>query len=120
MRLYGEEDYNTLCGWMEKRGLKMCPEGFLPSLGYIIDNKACGFIHKTDSDVCYLDTLIANPDEDTDEAIDEIVEELCNTVKSLGYKSVISMTRLPEVVDRAKRHGFVELSGYTTIVKYLK
>ena len=93
MRDYKESDYKDLQKWMEGFGQKMMPSNFLPKLGLIIEGKACGFIQQTDSDVCYLDTLIANPDEEHDEALDEIVVELLKRVKENGYKVVIGLSK---------------------------
>lgn len=119
MRDYKESDYKDLQKWMEGFGQTMMPSNFLPKLGLIIEGKAAGFIQQTDSDVCYLDTLIANPDEEHDEALDEIVVELLKRVKENGYKVVIALTKRQKVSERAEKLGFAVSTEYDVMFKKL-
>lgn len=97
----------------------MCPPNHLPNLGYIVDDKAVGFLYQTDSAVAYLDLIIANKDVPHNDAINEIVEKLCEVAKLMGVEVIISMSKVGAVVDRSLKHNFVSTDEYTVMFKKL-
>lgn len=119
MRRYNEEDYPTLGRWASQYGIELCSPRRLPKVGYIIDDKACGFLYQTDSDICYLDLIIANKEQPHDDELDMIVDALCDYAKSEGYNMVIALTRHKVVIDRAVRHRFETSTDHTIVYKQL-
>lgn len=86
----------------------MGPE-YLPKVGFVVPGVAMGFLYQTDSKVCHIEALVANPKasgKDRSNAIDEVVHAIIAEAKQLGFKALQGQTSLPVIVERAKRFGF--------------
>ncbi len=69
-----------------------------------------GFLYQTDSKVCYIDGLLANPSiskTQRSEAIDQVVKAIIKAAKHLGFKYLLGTTKVKEVETRAiMKHQF--------------
>lgn len=86
----------------------------LPQLGYIVPGKAAGFLYRTDSSLCWIESLVASKQlskEERSEALDAIVMALARDARRLGFKTMMGLTQLEAVVQRALRLGFVYVDG---------
>ena len=96
--------------WAKAWKMNPYPEGYLPTVGYIVPDVACAFLFATDSDVSYIEAVLSNKDAnevDKDAAIDAITEAIVATAKDIGSKWLIGASSHLAVIDRAiDRHGF--------------
>ena len=122
IRKYKDSDYNELQSWQHARGLNMPAQIYLSNMGFIVPNKAAGFLYTTNSGVCHLEMIMSNPDidkQDRDIAINKIVELAIFTSQALGYKVITSTTTIDAIVERAKQHGFTVEQNHSLLIKKL-
>jgi hypothetical protein len=108
-----EQHFAEVLRWFQLFGETMVPEA-LPQTGYIVPGVAAGFLYRTDSSVCWVESLVANkevPKEERTRALDAIVIALCQDAKKLGFKLVLGSTQLDAVVKRAQRLGWSYMGG---------
>ena len=95
---------------------------FLPKIGFVKPGVAMGFLYQTDSAVCHIEALVANPNvsgAERTKGIDEVVMAIADEARKLGFKAMQGSTSLPAIVERAKRLGFVhdpEPSWFVTLM----
>jgi hypothetical protein len=121
MKQYYPSDYHKIQQWCKSQGVMAPGEGDLSSTGFINNHAVC-FIYLTNSSVAYLETLIADniSDKHTKSiCIDEVIEACLKLAKELGYKTVLSNTKIQQVIDRSDRFGFKPLIGYSTLINRL-
>lgn len=85
------------------------PDGYLPTVGYIVPEVAVAYLFVTDSDVAYMEAVLSNPeasDEDRGNAIDVIADAIVAAAKECGSKWLIGASNVMPLIDRAERHGF--------------
>lgn len=122
IRKYLDSDYIQLQSWQKARGLNMPEHGYLSNIGFIVPNKASGFLYTTNSNICHLEMLCSNPDinkKDRDEAINSIVFAIIDTAKQLGFKVITSTTQIEAVKQRSLLHGFYPEEGHVKLIKML-
>lgn len=123
IRRYEDSDYEQISSWQHARGLNMPESGYLSNIGFIIPNKASGFLYTTNSNICHLEMLIANPSinkKDRDEALDLIVTAVIDTATNLGFKVITSTTTIEAVKQRSELHGFYSEESHTLLIKKLQ
>jgi hypothetical protein len=121
-RMFQPKDYSQIERWGCARDVAPPPIGLLSDLGLIVDDVAAGFLYITNSDICFLEGFITNPEADKNdrhEALNGITLELINLAKEAGCKLIKCDTRLDKIVTRAKDFGFVELGQYKTFIREL-
>lgn len=109
MRNFRRDDYQTLCEWMAKRGRQGPEFIFLPPIGLIEDNVACGFLIQCDNKCGILDFFITNPNiprAERIETIDKIAESLIFIAGLNGLSLLKCDTMAESIKEMAKRHGF--------------
>lgn len=114
--------YGMISKWWKAHGMEAPKIHELPELGLIADDIAAGFLYKTDSSVCMIEALIANPEKPTgvrNEALDLVVTELCREAREMGFKKIYGFTRLESVLDRAVSHDFKSGGIWHLIAKEL-
>ena len=102
-------DYETLCMWWKQHEWLPVPVQCLPMTGFIVDGLAAGFLYKTDSNIAWLEWVVANKESDKEErskAIDLVVDELILRAKELGYTRIFTSTNNPKLEARYHKHGF--------------
>jgi hypothetical protein len=102
VRRYEPKDYTQIYGWYEKRSLESIPPNFLPEIGFIVDGVGAGFLYKTDSLVCIIDSAITNPDSDKEirkNMILKLADRLVKEADNLGFKYVFTNTSFESLKD---------------------
>lgn len=120
MRTFAAYDYETLCGWMKKRGLGAPPADCLPPTGLIEDNVACGFLIKCDNGFGVLDFFISNPampGHVRAVALDDIASALIDTARRAGITNLKCDTDIQSVYKLAVKHGFHAIGSYKSMVR---
>ena len=108
-----ELHFEHVKGWLQHWNESMTPEA-LPKTGFIIPDKAVGFLYRTDSSMALIENLVARPGlsrEERNEAVDAIVTAVCEEAARQGFKTLLGYTVLDAVVKRAQRHGFLYVAG---------
>jgi hypothetical protein len=99
-------------------GVVMSPD-FLPKVGFVVPDIAMGFLYQTDSKVCHIEGLVANPLVSRDlrtSAVDAVVLAIIKEARALGFRALHGTTSLRAVVDRAQRLGFyVDDEKYSSV-----
>lgn len=85
---------------------------------------ACGFLFKTNSTVCWIEYIVANPNIKSEEVRHEgvklVLNKLFNVAKELGYIVAFSSIKHEKLIDIYKNSGFIEGSkGTTEMIKIL-
>ena len=120
---YNDSYYSQLQNWCEDRGFDAPDKEMLSDIGFIIPDVCVGFLYLTNSKVCYLETILSNPNSSDalrDSSIDLIVEALIQKATILNYKLILSVTKLDCIVKRALEHGFTTSSKQTLLIKVIE
>lgn len=127
-RDYTDADHRMLGMWWEMQGWATIPKEALPKTGVVVetDDKTAicaGFLYKTDSNVCLLEFIVADPLSDTMErgqALDVLIEELVDRAKQMEFVTVFTMATNTRLIDRYKEHKFqVTDRGMTHFVRHV-
>lgn len=117
VRKFQDSDFEEIQGWAKARGDAYDKDMF-PPLGFIMPGVCAYFIYETDSKVCWLENMIANPEcsnEIRDLSLDLVVTEVLREVNRLGYKKAYATTSIEKVIDRAIKHGASGIKDQTLI-----
>lgn len=115
VRRYEAKDYDRLVAMFHSHNLSAPPPSHLPSIGFIEDDTAAGFIYLTDSAIAIIDNFVTakqSKREERDKALDEIVVSLLDAAKSAGCEIVKCDTTIHAVKQRATAHGFDCIGSY--------
>lgn len=107
-----EFHYNVICKWWKAWKMPIVPINILPKTGLMINHDkipiCAGFIYSTDSDLVYVDSLVANPwldKKDRENALDIMFQALIDKTKEIGKKWIVFNTNIKSVEDRAIKFG---------------
>ena len=123
VRKYQKEDFCQISEWLINRNSLVFHPNILPENGFIVDQVAAVFLYSTDSDFCYLENLVSNPDVDSkirNEAISKMIEHAFAAASDLNFKFVLAVTDVPAVVARAVTLGAKTETNKTLLTKQLK
>lgn len=116
IREYTDNDYEMVCDWLQAKDIPRPDKNFFSSIGCVADNAAVGFLFTTNSKICYLDNIAANPNVSShlrSEAINKVICELQNKAKELGFEFAIVLADLPAMKSRFLSHGFTAFKNMT-------
>ena len=119
MRLFEPEDYQFLSQWFLKREMHV-PYVYLPSVGFIEDHFAAGFLIQTDTPVACIDFLVSNPDSDMKkrgEAIVHVVQALIDEARRRKFKALKVNSHIRSVERLSAAFGFNDLGDFRTFYK---
>ena len=133
VRQFNISDYNELVEWWSFWRFPAPTLNLLPVIdndkinGIISNingtNVACGFLYFTNSDICWIEFIVANPNvskKDRSEGLNIMIEKLCEEAKLMGFKIVFSSIKQESLINRMKNLGFIEGTiGSTELVKVL-
>lgn len=78
---------------------------------------ACGFLYKTNSSICWLEFIVANPNttnEERSNGIKKVCNEISKIAKSLGFTAIYTSVKHENLINKLKNEGFIEGSNNTT------
>jgi hypothetical protein len=124
IRFIAEDHMEMVNSWCDKWKMSHFPDGWLPTVGYIVPDVAAAWIYISDSNVAWMENVISNPDSDAaarDKSIDDIVRLLESAAKQCGTKWMLGLSDNKDVLARATDvHGFrVCPRTYNQIIKNL-
>ncbi|RKG80290.1 hypothetical protein [Corallococcus terminator] len=97
--------------WRKPWDETMTPDA-LPQTGFVVPDKAAGFLYRTDSSVALIEGIIAAPGlskEVRNEAVNAIVAAIRDEARRLGFKLLLGYSQLDAIMERAKRFGFIHV-----------
>ncbi len=122
-RPYSHRDYETLCRWWLGWDWHPVPQSSLPPTGFVTDERAAGFLYKTDSTIAWVEWVVADPlasKEDRDQSVDALLEKLFDEARQFGFATIFTSSNKPSFLSRLERHGFlVGDRGVTQLFKRL-
>lgn len=121
VREYTKNDYAEVSSWFHARNIKIT-EDYLPEHGFIVQNKAAGFIYSTDSNWCIFECFIGNPDAartDRQEALRAIVPEMIKKAKNMGFKQAFGFAVSQTMLKIGMENEFKFVETCSTIVREL-
>lgn len=107
--------------WPEKHNFPLPPPEFLPDVGFIVDDTACGFLYISNSKIGWVEWVYSNPEkpkEQRADALDMLFKLLEITAKELGIRVLFSASAIPAYKSILERNGF-EITD-KDVVHYLK
>jgi hypothetical protein len=123
-RMLEDKDYETLCEWWRWHRFPAPPKDFLPEngCGGIVISKdgidiCAGFLFLNNSKICWLEFVNSNPEyreNDRKEAIEYLIDTLCQIAKNRGYKAVFTSLKSENLIKRYENVGFQIGSKNTT------
>lgn len=121
IRRYQGKDYEQVMGWLVKRGQKKIHPDFLSEHGLIIPEKAAVWVYMTNSDVCYIENLITNPEEvERAKWIKLLLDSSIKFARDAGFKFVLSVTNNESVIAHSVTFGAKITPGQSLITLQLK
>src|SRR5262249_7948099 len=107
-RYVPEHHYESFRQWHAGRVQNAVDPASLPQVGFVVPDLAMGFLYQTDSKLCLIEALVANPaapKEQRSRALDRVLESLIDEARRLGFRVLQGQTALSAVVDRVRRLG---------------
>jgi uncharacterized protein YrzB (UPF0473 family) len=126
------QDYDKLVKWWEYYGFPPPPKNMLPdegTCGMILydteGNEYCaGFLYETNSQLCWIEYIVANPDikdkEERKEALKLLITYLTDLADVWGNKYIFASIKHPSLKERYLECGFLLGTDNTTeLIKVL-
>lgn len=120
-RIIKEEDYNELLTWWKWHRFSPPLLEMLPNSGVMLSkegiNICAGYIYFTNSNICWIEFIVSNPnyrESDRKEAIKELIQQLGYIAKDNGFKVVYTNLKNPSLIKYFSDVGYIEGSVKTT------
>ncbi len=110
--------------WPAKHDFPLPGEDFLPDIGFIVDETACGFLYTTNSKLFFIEWVFANPQKDKElrtKALDQLFMLLQEKAHAMGAQAVLSASAIPAYSEVLERNRFkMTDNGISHYVKLLE
>lgn len=122
------KDYDKLCEWWSFWRFNPMPISSLPTTGLMVSKDGvdlcAGFIYLTNSDMCWIEFIVCNPQERNKEvreaSIIKCLNDLCGVAKEVGCRVAYSSLKHQGLQNKYLSCGFVEGSkNYNEYIKIL-
>lgn len=124
-----QNHYETLERWWKAHGWAPVPADALPKTGVVVVGGdgapiCAGFLYATDSSLCWLEWVVADPESATETrsaALDVLISSLLFIATERGFKQVFTSARHQRLIGRYEAHfGFIPAdTGMTNLIKRL-
>jgi hypothetical protein len=117
-----ERDYDTLCGWLNHHRIADPDPHFFSDCGFVVDEKAIGFLFKTNSKSCYIDHVAADPaatPADRQLALLKLFRHLEETAKADGFDMITALAKLSAMKQHFEGRQFKPFGDFTLYFKFL-
>ncbi len=117
-RMLEESDYPTLLKWWKKYDFAAPAKEFLPdngTCGIMLEDQwgkqlCAGFIYFTNSKVCWMEFIVANPEfrgrEKRNDALNQLIEYLSQFAEEEGARWIFTSVRHEGLAERYAECGF--------------
>jgi len=122
---FDPEKHTEIIGkWCDGWKIGRYPDGWLPTVGFIVPDVAYASLYISDSSVAWIENVISNPeasDEDRDKAIFDINDKIEETAIECGAKWLRGSSLRKGILERAEKRGYwIDERPSHQIVKLLK
>lgn len=114
IRNYTDADYPMLVNWWKEQKWPVIPKASLSNLGYISYQNnlptAAAFLYTTNSNLAWLEWMIANPQYDWEtrqEAIYELIDHISEEAKKQGYSILFTSVSNKRLMEKYVNKGFI-------------
>lgn len=108
-----EAHYEIAAKWWAAQSWPVIPLTHLPKTGVVVscDGKpaACAWIYKTDSAICWVEWIVADPDvrhEKRAAVLSTLISAAKMTAELMGYQSAFMTIKNQSLAGRIEAHGF--------------
>lgn len=115
--------YEMLRGWLAARNLQIPSQDLFSDCGFCVQNRAIGFLFKTNSKQAYIDHVAADPNCTSDErnsALNLLFDVLLDEAKSGGVRLVTALATLPAMKARFENLLFKPYGNFTLYYKVME
>lgn len=117
--------YAEVAGWWSRHKWPIIAPKMLPRTGIMVREEATnvcvGWIYCTDSTMCWLEFIVANPDAPGKlrfKALDLLIETLSGHAKDMGFEVVFSSLQHKGLMKKFVKAGYVKTDeGVTHFVR---
>lgn len=120
VELFKEEHLPEINSWLSRRDMGRIYLRDLPSIGYIENDIAAGFLVETNCTTAVLDFFFSNPKaskEERSNSILEIADALIEAAQLYGFKRVKFQSKIESVINIGEKIGFEETGTFRSFVK---
>ena len=110
VRIYTEADRPLVSKWFDGHDSAMLDEEFLPTRGFIVDERIVGWVYLSDSRLAMCGWVVSDPDspvKKTLEAAKVLVSEMSNYAHDLGYYVMYASTSVRGLGRLYESLGFI-------------
>lgn len=114
IRRYTHRDYPMIKEWYERRGKQAPSPAILSDMGYIADERVCGFLYLTNSNMAMIEGIISNPESVPSlrkESLTKLLGYMIDTSLLLGYENIFGLTAHPSMHKQAEKFGFRQIEA---------
>lgn len=104
-------DAEMVLQWGKHHDFPLPAEAYLPDIGFMVEDIACGFLYVTNSKLAWIEWVFANPEKhetERKEAIDRVFKLLEITASQLGYACIFSASSGEFYSKVLKRNDYQE------------
>lgn len=120
-------DYLDFANWWSDWGWPVIAPDYLPPIGLVVEDgltKICaGWLYQLDAKICMIEWIVSNKDAEKKqrgEALDMLIESLCEAAKDRGFKSVFSALKTPRLIKRFEEAKFtISDTSMTHVIRRL-
>lgn len=105
--------------WYEKHKMTAPNKHLLSDLGYMVDGRVAGWLYVTNSGIAMIENIISDPDSVPSlrrESLDKLVGFMVDVALSLGYTTIVGLTKHPQIFKLGNKFGFQEMKEYKLMV----
>lgn len=119
-RKFYRTDMEQVNEWYAYRQKPVFPHSMVPGTGFIVDGVCAGFLYRSDSGMCWLDSFISNPlvpAAERAKALDAVTDALIQCAIDDGFSMIVAMTKSEAIRVRCKRYGFKGMGNFDMFVR---
>lgn len=119
-----DKHHEMVSKWLEKHSFPLPPKDYLPSVGFVVNDTACGFLYISNSKLGWIEWVFADPLKSLEErqrALDTLFALLYLKAQEFEIEALFSSSSIPAYEAVLTRNGFkVTDKNVTHFVKLLK
>lgn len=116
-------DYSEVATWWKAHGWPEIPPEALSPTGFVVDGICAGWFYKTDSKLSWIEWVVSNPSVEPEvrgAGLDALMGRLIEEGRRLGFSSMFSSISNKRLIERYKKHGFIETeTGMSNMIRRL-
>lgn len=115
MTRYKHSHFGMIADWYQKRGLPIPSPSSVGDIGWIVDNRAAGWLYITAGNIALIEGVITNPETVPSmrkQSLKTLAGLMVDNALSLGCTNIIAITKHPSIMELCEYMGFKELQDH--------